>query len=284
MSKKQLNRTVLLAFFLLLFCTACAKPDPTQQYNEAQQLLKVGNYSAAIEILETLEDYEQSDKYLDYARMMLNIELESQAQEAAQAEAYQEAEKALNDGLYSEAIRGFKALGNYQDSTQFLEKARADSFTALLENRLTFLDTKNGNRQTTVWEYESATGDPYQYTTVDFDGDGVNELVIEYSFYGDRLILHEDDGIYYGYYRPFRGMKSLKHDGTYDYSNSAFASGVGTAFFPEGNMQEIWLLECDESISSWKFNGEEVGKKAYDAGMEVFHNTPDAEWILIKYK
>lgn len=69
------------------------------------------------------------------------------------------------------------------------------------------------------------------FAICDLDLDGAPEIILNkanhgYAYYY-RLILHEQDGVVYGYELPYRGFKELKTDGTF--SNSTGVSDNGTA-------------------------------------------------------
>ena len=57
-----------------------------------------------------------------------------------------------------------------------------------------------------------------EFGVVDFDGDGKNEV---YIYYLDALILHEQDGVIYGFCEPYRGMLRVCTNGTFEGSHGA---------------------------------------------------------------
>lgn len=57
-----------------------------------------------------------------------------------------------------------------------------------------------------------------RFGVLDFDKDGKDEV---YVYYGDALILHEEDGVIYGYVEPYRGLLNVCTDGTFIGSSGA---------------------------------------------------------------
>lgn len=187
---------------------------------------------------------------------------------------YEEYWKSLDVGI------SIDDLQSVLDGTHELQNQESD-FNALLNDQLSFIDTLSGNRTATVFGNTEMAGKPCRYTTVDFDWDGIDELVIEYDLTGDRLILHKIDGQYYGYYASYRGMSALKDNGTYLFSNSASSGGIAASMFTESSMLTVFILEHDETQNIWKADGEQIDRDAYMSAMEKYHEMPDVIWTEI---
>ena len=71
------------------------------------------------------------------------------------------------------------------------------------------------------------------FTLIDMDEDGIPELLLNFQTRLDSAVyvLHYHEGVLYGNAFGYRAMKSLKKDGTFDWSNSAFDSGTGRLKF-----------------------------------------------------
>ena len=80
------------------------------------------------------------------------------------------------------------------------------------------------------------------FTMVDLDGDGVPEVVVMYDP-GVLKVFHQEQGTVYGFSFDFRAMYGLKKDGSFDWSNSAFHSGVGRVTFSGANTNNIHIYE-----------------------------------------
>ena len=83
------------------------------------------------------------------------------------------------------------------------------------------------------------------FAVIDMDADGLPELVLHKMQDGSSIVMHYYDGYVYGKEYGFRGMKFLKEDGTFDWSNSAFNSGIGKLKFNGANQETIYLAEND---------------------------------------
>lgn len=73
-----------------------------------------------------------------------------------------------------------------------------------------------------------------QFTVFDMDGDGGPEVLIELSGTGDRVVFHYEKGEMYGFLVSFRGMKTLKTDGSFDGSGGADDSSISKLQFKDG--------------------------------------------------
>jgi len=253
--------------------------DDREIYDELIRLLKAEDYNAAVSFID--EHELKCETIRSYAQMMIDAEVRIDEKNEMRVQEYTAAEDALRNGDYTSAIKGFAELGEYMDSKSRLEYARSEARRALLENRMTFIDTETGNKSALVWESEAVPGVPWKYTLIDFENDGIMELVVEFDFNSDRLVLHEYEGEYYGFYRVFREMKSLKENGLFEGSGDAFESSVSTCVFSGDTMQDIVVIEGDSESDYWCVNGKEVDETTYYDAMSVFWDMPEAVWYDI---
>lgn len=89
----------------------------------------------------------------------------------------------------------------------------------------------------TVTDDESTTVNISQFTVIDLDGDGNDEVVLwlqidEINDYGFE-VLHYRDGAVYGYTFVYRAFMDLKEDGTFSFSSGAADSGIGRLTFSD---------------------------------------------------
>ena len=117
-----------------------------------------------------------------------------------------------------------------------------------------------------------------RFTVLDMDGDGVTEVVVELTEWEAFVVLYAaGDGVY-GSEFPYRGMLSLKDDGTFTYSSGAMDNGVAVLSFLSGGTNELQmgylpLAECrsedNGSVTFWLDGGaeqtDEAGYQAYIA-------------------
>jgi tetratricopeptide (TPR) repeat protein len=86
-------------------------------YTSAEALLNEGNYEEAIKAFTALGDYKDSTQRIAEAN-----ELRNEATERELAAQYAEAETLLEAGEYDAAIEAFKALGEYEDSSDRIDE------------------------------------------------------------------------------------------------------------------------------------------------------------------
>lgn len=256
-----------------------SEDEPSRQYNMALAYLDAQMYQSAINVLVALGDYERSGELLSYARMMLYHEQEMPGEEERLEIAYYEAVLALERGDYPAAVMLFGQLGEYKDCTSQRANAYENVVRGLLENRLTFVDTETRNEAALISGNPVVSGEAHLFALVDFDEDGLKELVIEYDGAGDRLILHLMDGVVRGYYATCREMKTIKENGSYDFSNGADSGGVAACYFTEWYRQEVIILEADGTAGRWTLGGVEITEdQYYNAAMPEFYRMADAQW------
>ena len=80
---------------------------------------------------------------------------------------------------------------------------------------------------------------------VDMDSDGNKEVILQ-TDYGNVLILHSEDNIVYCYAFPFRGMKNIKTDGSFESSGSAANTYIGKLRFVDGECYYEEICADDE--------------------------------------
>lgn len=70
---------------------------------------------------------------------------------------------------------------------------------------------------------------------VDMDADGEQEVILQTGT-GNEIVLTYKDGKVYSYAFPFRGMKNIKTDGTFESSGSASDTYIGRLKFNNGEV------------------------------------------------
>ncbi|MBO5211484.1 MAG: hypothetical protein J6B80_06100 [Clostridia bacterium] len=140
---------------------------------------------------------------------------------------------------------------------------------------------------------------PRDYTFVDLDKDGQNELIISELPDADTyLILHKSNDKIYGYSLYVRWFQSLKSDGTFLSSGGAFSHVYNTINFDEnkynistfatfdfvGNEKPSsnrFGCEPDYEKSVFEIDGKKVSFEKIEAFAEEWEKRPDAAWIKI---
>lgn len=115
---------------------------------------------------------------------------------------------------------------------------------------------------------ELAAYDWVDYSVIDMDGDGREELLINGS---DTFVLREKDGIVYGYSFIFRQMFEVYTNGTFSfyYGGNGIETGIKKISFKEdGNYQITYLCECwihspEGEEDFFRINGTDVTEEEY---------------------
>lgn len=122
-------------------------------------------------------------------------------------------------------------------------------------------------------------------TIMDLDQDGENELVVIpeplYNIVGYLILRQQGDEI--AAYAPGqRSIGSLKADGTFHWSSSAFNAGIGRARFTEGGGLEIedvtWFDNPNEGDKNYFVDGAKATREELDAAWDAHDAKPEPVW------
>ena len=123
--------------------------------------------------------------------------------------------------------------------------------------------------------------DTVQYTVLDMDGDGEEEVLIR-GWTDDILVLHEEDGVVYGFDFTFREMYNVKTEGSYCWNaNQGKSYGCSKLLFRKGTCFKIELSRVehtDNGTDCYFVNGTEVDREAYDSFTESCVDVDYVTW------
>ena len=126
--------------------------------------------------------------------------------------------------------------------------------------------------------------DNVQYAVLDMDGDGKEEVLIS-GWTSDILVLHEEEGFVYGFDFTFRGMYSVRIDGSYYWNaNQGNTYGCSKLSFKNGlcSPVEFYRAEFSEDGDSDFFvNGVKVAKGEYDSALENISVADNVTWYKL---
>lgn len=123
---------------------------------------------------------------------------------------------------------------------------------------------------------------PSKYTSVDFDGDGPDELVVDISLNGAiYLVFHNDGSNIYGFQFFSKELQSIKIDGSFSQSGAAVSNYYTRMTFDGDDYEITNVAVCDEYISKYEINGKECSIEEIDEYIENWQQKEDAEWIEI---
>ena len=95
----------------------------------------------------------------------------------------------------------------------------------------------------------------------DLDGDGVQELIIQWTPVGELLVLHHEEGEFYGWEIMYRGFEMLQTNGVYISSGGAGSHRWKRIRFDNGSWLEEVLLE--EDWGEYYVSGEVVDEDTF---------------------
>jgi len=129
-------------------------------------------------------------------------------------------------------------------------------------------------------EYNANAGD-IRFTIVDMDGDGIPEVALEHDP-GIVRVLHYERGTVYGFSFDFRAMSGIKKDGSFEWSNGAFNSGVGRQKF-DGTFTDFFhIAEAVEEPDGYNGNCyiyyNSVAEQQFQDFMTAYWQKEDPEW------
>lgn len=164
-----------------------------------------------------------------------------------------------------------------------------DSYKQILDNKKTFI---LDGEEISIDEYKFPYMMNYfsdckgvEYAAIDMDGDGKVELLTQESL-GDILILHEENGVVYGYDFIFRNMYYVKDDGSFSWNaNSGNTYGVSKIRFENQTCQEteVYRVEFDENNNSFKYfiYGTEVSKEDFESNSANLESNVKLTWYKL---
>ena len=124
-----------------------------------------------------------------------------------------------------------------------------------------------------------------QVAILDLDGDGARELVIDpgdsYKYATGYLILRQEGDAIQGYNPSWRSFGTLKADGTYSWSGSAFYSGTGRVCFEGGEFVGEHVIWCDftEGKQDYFVDGQPATEEEFNAAIAAQDAKREPVWF-----
>ena len=132
------------------------------------------------------------------------------------------------------------------------------------------------------FEENNATAGDIKFAIVDLDGDGIPEVAIEHFPGIIRVLRYENEKVN-GFSFDFRAMAALKKDGSFEWTNSAFHSGIGRHVFSNNFSYRINLSEevsdPDEGYENYFVFYSPVTHQQYAAFCGIHYKKEDVDWI-----
>lgn len=120
-----------------------------------------------------------------------------------------------------------------------------------------------------------------RWSESDIDTDDENEVLIEFNN-GNILVLDNINNIVYSYAFPYRGMNSIKKDGSFQQSDSAASVKIGKLNFVKGECfyDEICVSdELDEEKPIYRLNKNDSDRESVKSFLKKQEKKEDIVWF-----
>lgn len=191
-----------------------------------------------------------------------------------------EENKVENNNTVSEQTE--EQTENQTEEQNKQQESADDLYFKVLKNEIKYIS--ESSKQTLFSEYmenykESSTDTKVKYTIFDFDNDSENEMIVMIDSFSDGfyLILNNENGTIYGFEDVYRGMISIKTDGSYNASGGATSGGVFKNTFEKNKRITKTLAEMD--MGKCQIDGKSVSESEYLKYLEEFENKEDVKFI-----
>jgi len=194
-----------------------------------------------------------------------------------------------------EVVSG-KKQSNTAQKTQKVEQAEVAEVTNIpnpanilnvykkvLNNEIKHFDVqKKGNIfLKDYFKDNNATDGEKRFAIVDLDGEGIPEIVIEHDP-GIVRVLRFENGTVYGFSFDFRGMGGIKKDGSFEWANGAFNSGIGRQSFSETHTNCFHLSEessePNQDYGDYYIHYNNVNEQQYRSFMNIQYKKEEVDW------
>jgi hypothetical protein len=142
----------------------------------------------------------------------------------------------------------------------------------------------NDNEAGKYTYYEDSSSEDLKidyWCEVDMDSDGNKEVILQ-TDYGNVLVLHSNDDTVYCYAFSFRGMNSIKTDGSFAKSGSAANTYIGKLKFVDGECfyDEICAIdELDANKLIYRINKKDTSRKKVISFLKKQEKKEQVLWI-----
>lgn len=137
-----------------------------------------------------------------------------------------------------------------------------------------------------VWGWDEVTeyvATPSKYSFVDFDNDGVTELVVDITpnqvYY---MVFHKNNGDVYGFLIERRSMQQLNTDGSFLATGGAISNYYCKMEFEDSSYKIIYTAIDDQLSGVYEINGEKCSADEVEKYIEEWFSKEEAKWIKLQ--
>ena len=158
-----------------------------------------------------------------------------------------------------------------------------DIYFKVLNNEEKYINEKNSETLFSEYmeQYQDRDTAKVSYALFDLDNDNQNEMVILIESYdGFYLILNNENGKVYGFEDVYRGMSSIKTDGTYTGSGGAAITIVMKCKFEKNKRITEVLAESD--INKFIVNNKNVSEDEFYSYLDKYNEKENVKFVDYK--
>ena len=183
----------------------------------------------------------------------------------------------------SEDLIYYKIESPVSDNNKTPTEAILEKYKKILLNETGFFYTSNN----IITYLHNLNLNYKQFAVLDMNlyADGIPELVLHNTANGDTIVFHYYNGVYngtvYGRDYSYRTMKNLKIDGFFEWSNSAYNSGLGKLHITGTDQEIINMAEYGslmEEIEMYRIQGNPVSKEEFNDYSAFQNAKEDIVW------
>lgn len=197
---------------------------------------------------------------------------------------YKDKEEIITEKIKNAIQNKITELEGIKEEIQDKIKNLDNIYFEVLDGKKSYIDSKNKQMYVSDFLNQSFIDGTtkIEYTLLDMDGDGSNEMVVFFNYNSDGmyLILNNENGTVYGFEEVYRGMLRLKTDGTYLASGGAATNVIIKSTFNKNVKNDELLAESDWGW--YKVAGKYVTESEYQKCMNEFLAKPDAKFTFYK--
>ncbi len=124
--------------------------------------------------------------------------------------------------------------------------------------------------------------DPQEYTFVDMDGDGTDELIADITpTQTAYIVLHEEDGTVYGYLFYVRTLLNLKADGSFMQSGGLGITNYARMQFDNSSCEIINTASVNVADGIYEINETVCTAEELNEYEQDWNAKADAQWVRI---
>ncbi len=152
---------------------------------------------------------------------------------------------------------------------------------AVMNNEESFIDEKGNVIHINDFQYsEGMTAKPSEYTFVDFDSEGIDELVVKISDSATVYLVLRDSGeAVYGYLFYGRSLQSIRTSGCFIQTGGAQTNYYCHISFDENSYSVSHEAICDSVIGKYELYGEPCSVDEMQEYLKEWSLLPDVTWV-----